>query len=59
MPLAWRHLAAALCSLAALPTTDLTTYIGDTDQYRVARVIADSAGNTYVAGSPLSSPAPW
>jgi uncharacterized protein (TIGR03437 family) len=49
-PFAWRCLLAALCSLA-LPAADFTTYIGDTGGYRIARVIADAAGNTYVAGS--------
>jgi uncharacterized protein (TIGR03437 family) len=48
---AWRRLAAALCFLAALPAADFNTYIGDTNDYRVARVLADSAGSTYVAGS--------
>jgi uncharacterized protein (TIGR03437 family) len=45
------RLAAALCFLAALPAADFTTYIGDTNDYRVARVVADASGNTYVAGS--------
>jgi len=49
--IAWRRLAVALCFLAALPAADFTTYIGDTNDYRVARVLADSAGSTYVAGS--------
>ena len=49
--LAWRRLAAALCVLAALPAADFTTYIGDDNDYRVARVIADASGNTYVAGT--------
>jgi uncharacterized protein (TIGR03437 family) len=44
-------MAAALCFLAALPAADFTTYIGDANDYRVARVLADAAGNTYVAGS--------
>jgi uncharacterized protein (TIGR03437 family) len=39
--------AAALCSGAA----EFTTYIGDANDYRVARVVADAAGNTYIAGS--------
>ncbi len=43
--------AAALCFLAALPAADFTTYIGDANDYRVARVMADASGNTYVAGS--------
>src|SRR5262249_14565237 len=50
-PCAWRRMAAALCFLAALPAADFTTYIGDANDYRVARVLADAAGNTYVAGS--------
>ena len=48
---AWRRLAATLCFLAALPAADFTTYIGDANDYRVARVIADASGNTYVAGT--------
>jgi uncharacterized protein (TIGR03437 family) len=44
-------MAAALYFLAALPAADFTTYIGDTNDYRVARVMADASGNTYVAGS--------
>ena len=34
-----------------MPAADFTTYIGDTNDYRVARLLADAAGNTYVAGS--------
>ena len=49
--LAWRRLAATLCLLAALPAADFTTYIGDDKDYRVARVLADPSGNTYVAGT--------
>ena len=45
------RMAAALCFLAALPAADFTTYIGDANDYRVARVLADASGNTYVAGS--------
>jgi uncharacterized protein (TIGR03437 family) len=45
------RMAAALCFLAALPAADFTTYIGDANDYRVARVMADASGNTYVAGS--------
>src|ERR1035437_7479699 len=45
------RLAAALCFLAARPAADFTTYIGDANDYRVARVTADASGNTYVAGS--------
>jgi uncharacterized protein (TIGR03437 family) len=44
-------MAAALCFVAALPAADFTTYIGDANDYRVARVMADASGNTYVAGS--------
>ena len=46
-----RCLITALCSLAVLPAADFTTYIGDTNDYRIARVVADAAGNTYVAGT--------
>src|SRR5450432_860290 len=45
--------AVALCSGAA----EFTTYIGDTNDYRVARVVADAAGNTYIAGSRIALPA--
>jgi uncharacterized protein (TIGR03437 family) len=45
--------AAALCSGAA----EFTTYIGDANDYRVARVVADGAGNTYIAGSRIALPA--
>jgi uncharacterized protein (TIGR03437 family) len=48
---AWRRLLIALCALATLPAADFTTYIGDANDYHVARVIADATGNTYVAGS--------
>jgi uncharacterized protein (TIGR03437 family) len=44
--------AAALCSGAA----EFTTYIGDANDYRVARVVADAAGNTYIAGSRIAVP---
>ncbi|MGD0776198.1 MAG: SBBP repeat-containing protein, partial [Candidatus Solibacter sp.] len=47
----WQHLAATLCFVAGLAAADFTTYIGDAGDYRVARVIADASGNTYVAGS--------
>ena len=41
----------ALCFLPALPAAEFTTYIGDVNDYHVARVAADSSGNTYLAGS--------
>jgi uncharacterized protein (TIGR03437 family) len=50
-PFGLYRMAAALCFLAALPAADFTTYIGDSNDYRVARVMADASGNTYVAGS--------
>ena len=46
-----RLLAAALFFLSALPAAEFTTYIGDVNDYHIARVAADSAGNTYLAGS--------
>jgi uncharacterized protein (TIGR03437 family) len=45
------RMAATLGILTALPAADFTTYIGDTNDHRVARVMADASGNTYVAGS--------
>jgi len=45
------RMAALVCFLAALPAADFTTYIGDANDYRVTRVLADASGNTYVAGS--------
>jgi uncharacterized protein (TIGR03437 family) len=50
-PIGRRCLLATLCLLTALPAADFTTYIGDSSDYRVARVVADASGNTYVAGS--------
>jgi uncharacterized protein (TIGR03437 family) len=44
--------AVALSSGAA----EFTTYIGDANDYRVARVLADAAGNTYIAGSRIVVP---
>jgi uncharacterized protein (TIGR03437 family) len=44
-------LGATLCFLTTLPAAEFTTYIGDVDDYHVARVATDSAGNTYLAGS--------
>ena len=46
-----RLLGVALCFLAALPAAEFTTYIGDVNNYHIASVAADSAGNTYLAGS--------
>lgn len=40
-------LAAALAAQAA----EFSTFIGDTSDYHVARIQADAAGNTYIAGS--------
>lgn len=50
-PAIWRLLGVALCFLPALPAAEFTTYIGDVNDYHVARVAADSTGNTYLAGS--------
>jgi len=36
---------------------EFTTYIGDTNDYSVARVVADASGNTYIAGSRIVLPA--
>lgn len=37
---------------------DFTTYIGDANQYRVAAIIADAGGNSYVTGSRTIGPSP-
>src|ERR1022692_779943 len=50
-PFPWRLLAAALCSMAALPAAEYSTYIGDSNPVSVSRLISDSAGNVYLAGS--------
>jgi len=47
----WKCLAAAFCSLAVIEASEYTTYIGESYDYHVARIVADAAGNTYVAGS--------
>ncbi|MEO8595398.1 MAG: SBBP repeat-containing protein [Candidatus Solibacter sp.] len=43
--------AALVCAAAALNAAGFTTFIGDTHEYRVARVMATAAGGTVVAGS--------
>jgi len=45
--------AAVLLTAATLSAAEYSTYIGDANQYHVGRAIADSAGNTYIAGSRL------
>jgi uncharacterized protein (TIGR03437 family) len=50
-PAIWRLLGAALCFFPALPAAEFTTYIGDVNDYQIARAAGDSAGNTYLAGS--------
>jgi uncharacterized protein (TIGR03437 family) len=46
-----RILMLCLAAASALQATEFSTFIGDTSDYRVARIQADSAGNTYVGGS--------
>ena len=50
-PNVWRCLAATICSIAALPAAEFTTYIGNASDHRVAGIVADAAGNTFIAGS--------
>jgi len=50
-PAIWRLLGVALCFFPALPAAEFTTYIGDVNDYQIARAAGDSAGNTYLAGS--------
>ncbi|HEV2444530.1 MAG TPA: SBBP repeat-containing protein [Candidatus Sulfopaludibacter sp.] len=45
-----RVLILSLAAFAA-QATEFSTFIGDTSDYRVARIQADTAGNTYIAGS--------
>ena len=56
---AWRFLAAAVCSLAVSWAADYSTFIGDANDYRVARIAADSAGNTYLTGGRFPVSNPW
>ena len=44
-------LAAVLSTAVTLSAAEYSTYIGDANQYHVARAIADPTGNTYIAGS--------
>ncbi|MBZ5621353.1 MAG: SBBP repeat-containing protein [Acidobacteriia bacterium] len=44
-------LVAVLSTAALLSAAEYSTYIGDANDYHVARTIADSVGNTYIAGS--------
>jgi uncharacterized protein (TIGR03437 family) len=46
-----RLLIVCLAAAAASQATEFSTFIGDTSDYHVARIQADSVGNTYVAGS--------
>jgi len=57
MPMRLLISIAILTSIAY--SADFTTYIGDQNQYQVAAITTDSAGNTYVTGSrdiPSTSP---
>jgi uncharacterized protein (TIGR03437 family) len=46
-----RVLIALAAFASAGSCADFTTYIGDANQYQVAAITTDSAGNTYVTGS--------
>src|ERR1017187_2770330 len=46
----WRCLAVAICSIVALPAAEFTTYIGNATDHYVGGVVADAAGNTFIAG---------
>jgi len=43
--------AAVLLIAGTLSAAEFSTYIGDANSYHIARVVADAAGNTYVAGN--------
>src|SRR3954468_22162455 len=49
--MAFPRVCLILASLAILPAADFTTYIGDTHDYRIARVIAGPAGSTHLRGT--------
>jgi len=46
-----RLLIALAMLVSASYGADFTTYIGDSNQYQIAAIATDSAGNTYVTGS--------
>ena len=45
-----RYLVSLLVLASTACGADFTTYIGDQNQYQVAAITTDSAGNTYVTG---------
>ena len=46
------RLISAVLLIASLGSaSDYTTYIGDSNEYRVSAILSDAAGNTYVTGS--------
>src|SRR5664280_1814334 len=48
----YRRLALLLCVAAPLSAIEFSTYIGNTTaDFQVARIVSDSAGNTYIAGN--------
>src|SRR5579871_3506709 len=50
-----RLISAFLTMAMGLLAADYTVYIGDSNEYRVAAITTDTAGNTYVTGSRLIS----
>lgn len=42
--------ALILLAGSVLAAADYTTFIGDSNEYKVAQIVSDSAGNTYVTG---------
>jgi hypothetical protein len=46
-----RLLIALAMLVSASYGADFTNYIGDSNQYQIAAIATDSAGNTYVTGS--------
>jgi hypothetical protein len=43
--------ALLFLTAAALPASEYSTYIGDQNAWHISRLLTDSSGNTYVAGS--------
>jgi hypothetical protein len=46
-----RVLIALAIVVSAGYSADFTTYIGDSNQYQIAAIATDSAGNSYATGS--------
>src|SRR5689334_15842470 len=41
----------AIAIAGVLPAAEFSTFLGDSNRWQISRLIADSSGNTYIAGS--------